>query len=517
VPLARQIRPIRADIVWTTIVPDRPSSETHDDFLSMKQCAIFVGLAVALVACSSDPSASNTDGGFDASLDTDAAPPPVPEWRAGSRLHPIVTTNGVVKAWSGFHDNTFDNDCSFMMLEDGALHCAPLAAGGSVYYTDAACTQPVMGYSTLCPHDSPKYARSTDYVGGCSANRVVELGAATTPASIFSKTGKGCAAYSGPALSYQQVTRTVAPSEMVSGTVSRQNRGPQLAMTYIDGEDGSRQPYGIEDATRKGTCIASTANDATLRCLPSVVAYVGPFFGDSACTTIAAFKPGYADSCNVAPTAVQELLSTACGFSPTFFEPGPKVAGPVYQSASTCDLYVPSATDIDSFYGKGAPIADGSFAALHWVPTSESPLALNRLTVASGESVGRPGFWDAVHHTQCIPTLAADGKTRCIPSGARATYSDSGCTQPILAQTQLPMCTTLTVPTFLNELIVDAACGPFKNRVYGVGAKIPTPNVYYAGSPGKCQDAGSTKNMDFYASTPEITATEWVELTNVVE
>jgi len=490
---------------------------------------------LALPSCSDDPSGATADAG--AGSDGDGTPeagplvdaaPDAPaaavEYRGGTRLRPIVTSGGGAKLFSRFHDTLLGVDCAYETLLDGARHCAPTSPlPGSVYFTDAACTQKVVGWIATCSPTTPdKYAQYMNSTLGCTAPEILELGAASTPATTYEKQGGTCMPYAGSALTYRSVARTVPPSELVTGTVAREPRGKQLFATYIDGTDGSRQPFGIEDgAPHAGPCDATNAGDGALRCTPTKLAFIELLYSDTTCTTDAAYQPGYSsDQCALAPVAILESVPNTCAsfYTPKYYEPGPKVTGTIYQgSPGSCSPLAGQSAG-STFFSKGAAIPDTSFAALKHVQSTGTPLAIDSLAVDTGEKVRASSFWDPVHAFACTSSKATDGKTRCASRQADAqSFADAACTQPLATVPRVGAGCAAAVPPSYVSIDEPAAndCGPSTLHLWHVGAKVSPAQVYQQGS--GCSASSPNAGVDYYATTGEVPAAELVELTEVTE
>ena len=495
---------------------------------------ILAAAAVFLPSCSDDPAATPADGdaGTGDGSTPDAVSPLVDaapdgptaslEYRGGTRLRPVVTTGGGAKLFSRFHDSMLDVDCTYETLLDGARHCAPTSTQpGRVYFLDATCTQKILGWPASCAPTTPaKYAEYTNYDIACSAPEVLELGVASAPATTYEKQNGTCAAYAGPALTYRSVTRTVAPSELVTGTVAREPRGKQLFATYIDGSDGSRQPFAIEDsAPHAGRCDEMKMSDSSMRCAPTKLAFIEGLFGEATCTTEAAYEPGYTADCILPPVAILASLQGTCSgfYAAKYFEVGAKLAGPVYQgSPASCTVY-PGLAAESRFYGKGAAIADTAFAALKHVHGSGTPLDIDSLAVETGETLHASSFWDPAHAFACAASKASDGKTRCASRQADVLdFADAACAQPLATVDHTNAgCAAAVAPAYVSLSVPTAdLCGPASLRLWRVGAKVSPAQVYGGSS---CTGHPPSAGVDYYATTTEVPAAELVELTELTE
>ena len=141
----------------------------------------------------------------------------------------LVTADGARQP-NGWYDSMRKEDCLFTAAGDGKTRCIPLfGAGATIYFTDAACSQPLAALSL--PTDAgcqasaiPKYGWFPDYscsaAGSVGLYRTFSVGSAVaTPSTAFQKSVTNCTAISSTAL-YRWYTATeVAPTEFAEGVV----------------------------------------------------------------------------------------------------------------------------------------------------------------------------------------------------------------------------------------------------------------------------------------------------------
>lgn len=162
-------------------------------------------------------------GGIGGSI-TDPVPPANAEPAPGSRLKPRyrLGDDGAKEFLAGsWWDAQRGEECSFGPAADGKIRCLP-AATDFRYYADASCTTPMVLLQGACT--PPKYGLSTtDAACGLDpgASHIYSIGAATTPAMIYGKSGASCFAI-GPASSdyqYYTVGAEVPASSFVASTI----------------------------------------------------------------------------------------------------------------------------------------------------------------------------------------------------------------------------------------------------------------------------------------------------------
>lgn len=439
-------------------------------------------------------------------------PGPVPEWRSGTRLRPVVTTEGHVKRFSFFHDTTLGVDCRFTPMSDGALHCAPMETQ-VIEYSDAGCTQPMVVVSHCELPLARYYSSAFDPQARCGLPSVFEVGPSMVPAARYEVKAGVCT--QSPVTAdhdYFAVTRFLAPSELVSATESREARGARLMMSHLEGDDGSRQPYFIKDtAMGMGACSPRIASDGQLRCLPDDVALMGSDYAGPSCEPVAT-KQGFlhVETCNDPPTAVSMADPASCFRQ--YFEVGRNVPGPGYPSpqCNTAPYPVgPGAT----YWQRGPSIPDRDFALISYSITGGTSLVRKDPTVATGERLEAPLFWDSVHQAACDSQPTADGKTRCVPLNPNYEYSmirytDAACTSPVVGVFR---CDLRGPFAWIYDDAADA-CHMGRVHVHSLGPIVPVSALYR--QPGCVPDNSST--IPFRTLGPEIT-NELIELNDVME
>jgi hypothetical protein len=129
----------------------------------------------------------------------------------GSRLKAnyYAGSDGSQQFLATFHDTMRNEDCAFSTASDGTIRCLPIAGGASgatvseysVYYADAACTQPVVAVSDCTGNTTPTYVS----VGGAPFG-----GGKNTPALY--KVGSKVSVAAGYQLSYQGGPGVMGPN-----------------------------------------------------------------------------------------------------------------------------------------------------------------------------------------------------------------------------------------------------------------------------------------------------------------
>ncbi len=491
---------------------------------------------IVLLALGCAPSNSDSDAGTPDAGDagSDAAPPG-PEWKAGSRLQPVLLKGGTVQRFETFHDTVLDADCTFSLREDGKLHCVPvpLAQAQNVYaelvYPDAACKgTPVTAGIRGCSVPT-KFAMVTNESPlACGAFPVVELGAAEpAPSAGYVKSYGQCYQVSTLGSTYYALTRTLAASDLVSATVSRTPVGSQLAVAYTDGEDGSRGPLQLENQSPYGgACQPRTVDTgSSIYCVPTRAATMGYTSGAGCSGPPAAL---YADDCGGAP-----VIAASYNPNVAFAAIGAKLSGPVsiYRQGQGCVSGGPG-----DVYAVGASLPVTTFGGLATVTTDDTPLALREHHIQPNATtrIGIPRFWDAVHKLNCAPALAGDGKVRCLPyvwlkipdtkwdeassPVFRPFYSDAACTTPIIPAGPYPTVNDpIYVPPFVAYRPGSETCYANPARVLAPTSKLAKPStVYERDELAVCKVFTLAQYVAEWYGAVEVPASEFTEMQRIV-
>jgi hypothetical protein len=125
------------------------------------------------------------------------------------------------------------------------------------------------------------------------------------------------------------------------------------------------------------------------------------------------------------------------------------------------------------------------------------------------------GWFDSMRNEPCSPTLAADGKTRCMPATLSLTggyYTDAACTIPaVLTFTSDPACST--IPGYVAVPATTTCPQTVGAKIYARGAGVTN---YYSKSGTTCIGPSSNPIFTVYPTAgAEISAASFAEM-NVV-
>ncbi|MFT3776543.1 MAG: hypothetical protein QM820_65210 [Minicystis sp.] len=121
------------------------------------------------------------------------------------------------------------------------------------------------------------------------------------------------------------------------------------------------------------------------------------------------------------------------------------------------------------------------------------------------------GLWfDSMRNEDCSFTLAADGKTRCLPQGSEFRYyADASCATPMVL-----LQNACTAPKYATSN-TDAACGldPSAIHIYAIDQPT-TPQMIYGKSGGSCFAIGpAAADYAYFTVGAEVPASSFVAAT----
>ncbi len=240
------------------------------------------------------------------------------------------------RAHAGFRDVKLGIDCSFQIMVDGVMRCAPEDRPGAALYGDSDCTQAVMvddyrgqnGCSALETFNANLWVEPTADL--CSGLRAVytlndDRGVQTLESDLYSwQNDYSAPSSSKPALTCRssgsrgnggygsQSRRTIAANITSSlASVPRVGGGSaRLVPTFVwpPGPSSALVP-GWHDTERDVDCSFALASDGKTRCLP-VAAKGSVFFTDDACKSTSLVAVPAETACIGAARFVRTVSST---------------------------------------------------------------------------------------------------------------------------------------------------------------------------------------------------------------
>jgi len=185
-----------------------------------------------------------------------------------------------------------------------------------------------------------------------------------------------------------------------------------------------------------------------------------------------------------------------------------------------------SAGSVGAVGSVGPPGADGAPGVPSGTSGSRIKAKIRTMTFADGaKGATVVGWWDETKKVACVPRLASDGKTRCLPDVPTArpavettdglaylpdAYLDAACTIGAFRFVD----SSCGTPALVARPNTDRACGAAW-RAYTV-TKQPDPvSVYVRLLSGTCIKSPGDPVKDVYAG-PEVSPTEFVEVTETV-
>lgn len=332
-------------------------------------------------------------------------------------------------------DTLYNTECGYVAEPDGTYTCYPKSVvEGELLYTDAACTNPVIGIGNNA--EVADFHRLREIAGACAEVTYThrKVGQRQDVAQLYSFAGCMAAA-AAPNTSYYSVGAAIERGGFVSAT-----RGPirplsRLSTQAFTGDDGSIScnHFRAYDSTLGIDCTSGFAADTMVRCLPTVAESL-LVYSEATCTQ-PEVEVSRSNVCNATPTHIISAKDPLeCGNQARHYKPVTQTVLPAwYRLAAACE----ESTDpqyVVAVVEEEVPAAD--FAALEAV-TETGPGRLHRIIVNHGEEFGAfTKIWhDDKIGQQCTFLRATDGALRCLPAGMTRVsgryFTDAACTDGI--------------------------------------------------------------------------------------
>lgn len=398
-------------------------------FVSIAACWLFSGC--------SDDKADAVDAGnvLDGGVEIDAAVVPrfVCQSQPGTRLsREYIEPSTGAREEGRLIDKTYGTECRFLSDGGDSYSCYPVSVGGTLYFTDANCTVPLIRFGQgATPSDFFRSATPPAETCGPTvySHRKVQT-LQVLPAQVYRNLVAGCTLVEPavPGGDYYDASAALDAAQFVSATTQPGETTGRLSNYTYAGEDGSTTcRFGtIRDHTLATNCFPALSTDATTRCLPSGQK-VAAFFSDVDCTIAVEAAPR--NSCvAVEPYAYSEDTDVCGNRTYGYKTVGPNDFGARYQVlGQACASVVEEGTILDEVVNDVPP---SDFAAIETV-VEGGPGRLHR--VLSGEGADFGGFSRVWHDdktdSNCSFQVASDGVTRCLPGGMKLAtyYTDVDC------------------------------------------------------------------------------------------
>jgi hypothetical protein len=433
--------------------------------------------------------------------------------------------------------------CQMALAQDGVTRCLPDSSGGQVYFTDAACTVPVIEQSIAngCPTPG-RYATRIDPLATCWENAtttVYSLGAhIAAPAMIYSSSKDGCSATPGDSSSFDFFEASVSPPvDWVSFETKVEKVTSRLGVAVLAGADGSLVPLKeLRLLPEDSACEGVLGTDQRLRCIPkqrgplyanvtssvySGAACQAPAVPWSSCTrldVLADFVGELGGGVKCGPRALSGAVHLASKVAPSdvfVIKPGTAVC----TSLSRVD------GSTDDYYVAGDVLPETAFPLLETVHDGSGRIQTTYVST-EGHKLYASGLYDTETKSDCMP-LPFGAETVCAPSPLpniqdNGTYTDSGCSSLLYDPNQGFFSDPCAAPA--SFVLVGGgvdACGYLDPRHQGgtlhrVGALHVGATYTLGGAPGTCDKSGTSTFGKTYDLGPAVApATVLASLTPV--
>ncbi|HUS26985.1 MAG TPA: hypothetical protein VMZ53_00695 [Kofleriaceae bacterium] len=396
-------------------------------------------LVVVVGACrfNFDNQSATGDAG-DAPM-VDVLPPAdfVPNWQNGSRIRAIVfrAVEGGDPHWFNWRDTQLDSDCYFGIGADGVERCLPYFASAETFYSDAACTQPLIYVANNACDRHIKYA--DDIVG--SRHHIYPINGIYVGQAYDIRTG--CSPATTPGGTLYNAGAEVNPT-MFEPVIYHTEIVGDFERTFQGFSDGAAIEIGNLNFNI-GSCYPYGGFLGSSRCSQSVQFIAEPVYTDAACTQRAYLA-------QTSTTYFSVRAAEVCGASYSLYVTTADVTQASYfrRTPSGCQM---TTTPAGSVLLQGSPTTNpyptgtnivgpdrGRLGTLYWVGPDGSAMIL--------------GTWDQQLDRPCRPFVAADGKMRCLPSATPRSlaWANASCsnTQDNLAVECFPGIAPLDGPSY---------------------------------------------------------------------
>jgi hypothetical protein len=256
----------------------------------------------------------------------------------------------------------------------------------------------------------------------------------------------------------------------------------RYAAAWLVSADGFTEPSGLYDTASSIYCYADDQTQFTV-CAPPGFQQMS--FADSGCTSRVVDEP-IPNGCPPPPYAVypesgsceQDLVAIGAPIG------APSQIYELFPSGSSNACFSFPVTSTDSFFATGA--SSQLPHATHQVGQAPGMRLQNVAAAFDGANTPYPYMYDTTMSTDCGPTTAGDGATRCLPTRnynltGYANYTDSMCTQPASILVASGDACGPPLPSFA---VVTTALG---EDVYPLVPSVYTGSLYYL--------AGTSCNM----------------------
>jgi hypothetical protein len=420
-------------------------------------CAGAAALAAAVGACSGDDAQEPAEN-------TALAP------QSGSRLQARYLIDGEgARMFAGWFDATRGEYCRVARGDGGRYYCFPF--GNTAVYADATCKR-VVGVHGDC---ALKYTAARRGDVRCDNDTTAlweEEGAVALP-SVFAWGNEACR---GPDLaafgsSLVATSRRVPESDLVGGDTRPPRTDLRLGSRVVRFDDGAVAPAVMVDSKWDRRCSPTLTSDG-IRCLPDAAVFVGtdgPFFDDSACTTLV----GHADApaCLAPKVALRAEVTDGCTRVTGAFNLGFRRNPRDVFSTGSC---TGGRALTGMFFQLGSSLELAAFPALTVEERGRGRMRVR--TFAAGDGVPAPHLgvrlFDTALGISCRIVAASDGALRCLPvdgpalvdsDPATARFADAACTMPLARMGRPADCMAPPTSTAMMAVRVSARSCPAAN------------------------------------------------------
>lgn len=438
---------------------------------------------------------------------------------SGWRLRAIWEGAPGARRWLGWFDVELQEVCAFQLAKDGLLRCLPLAS--AVGFADAECLTPTLPSETGCevpPFAVERGGACHDEITAYATNRGALLG------PFYGQSGDSCLAVSAPLGSEVHSLRKVPLSTFIAALEIEGQSDDQLAISYLEGEDGSLQPSRIFDVQGNYPCEPGASGPYADRCAPAHTALARAdlhAYADPECQTLVAIDP----SCRPhSLQAVREVTYDDCSEVVVEYKQlGDPLEAHAEMPAGGAQVCGVTSAPFPA-YAIGAVIAPSELPQLEIVDHGGGRLKARYFATAAGEMLAFKAFYDSELDLECQSARTALGR-RCLPASApESLYADPECTTMLVRVAKATgTCSERPAPRYAHALDADVRhCTPDEAalRVFETdlaAGPVEAPLTLYCQSQLGCSPCTPDTSGSVLYEAHEVPASDFVELNQRTE
>jgi len=431
---------------------------------------------------------------------------------AGTRLkyHEVVTAEGD-RAWDGFYDSLTGEDCSAAFAGDGKMRCVPRSRFETqVFYTDAACSDPVYLKDATCDH---KYLELFDRSVACMPQvQLFAPGAAYTGPTFQAGPSGTCVPNTTPNLTFARKGALVDPSTLAEVEPAQLPEPGRIARVGYKSADGAFMVSGYHDTQLDIDCNFGLLRDGKQHCYPRF--NNAPEFSDAMCQTTLL---GVSTACGVKPDLYFSRSSQdGCNAGTIAVKADQPFTGQEYERdpADGSCAAVPSGASPDLTLYTSVDLPDSAVPEIAYTTVDSDPGRLKPMyRTATDGSCSFYDFWDSELKIACTFLGDPESGYSCYPDVGSYNldkgFSDAGCSVAVDYLSE-KTCFASQVPKYIVTWTYGD-CGARTQSARQVGAGVVgAAAALFVGAPGNCSPIVVDPDSTYFTVGPALPPSTFV-------